>query len=471
MTAWVQARGELGISRRMDPSRKLRVLLIAEAANPEWTSVPLVGWSHARALMDLVDGHLVTQVRNGPSILRTGLHEGKQLTTLDSEVIARPLWQTTDFIRKVTGLGWTFDTAMQVLPYYWFETLLWRRFGRAITEGKFDVVHRLTPLSPTIPSLIAGRCARAGVPFVWGPINGGVPWPPGFGHVQRREGEWLHAVRDVYRLLPGYGETRTHSAAIIAGSRATLEQLPPEARRRAVYLPENAIDPERFPRAREGAVSTPLKVAFVGRLVAYKGADMLLEAAAPLVRAGRMVVDIIGDGPERSTLIALAAELGCANGVRLEGWVEHRALGERLLEADVFAFPSVREFGGGVVLEAMALGLVPVVADYGGPAELVTEETGYRVPMGSRRELIARFRAALEKLVEDGSGLREMGARGRARVQELFTWEAKAHQTREIYRWVLGERERPDFGMPLGENVPSGREGQRDSEAAFRMSM
>jgi alpha-maltose-1-phosphate synthase len=428
---------------------RYRVLLIAEAANPEWTSVPLVGWSHARALAELTDAHMVTQVRNVAAIERAGLTQGLEFTALDSERVARPLWRFTDLVRKATGLGWTFETAVQALSYYYFEHAFWQRFGAEIEAGRWDIVHRITPLSPTTPSIVATRCKQAGVPFVLGPLNGGVPWPPGFSDAQHKEGEWLHYVRDAYRLMPGYRGTLDSASAIIAGSIATRGQLPKSALARTVYLPENAIDEQRFNSSASGPVGSPLRIAFVGRLVPYKGADMLIEAAAELIRAGKVTIDIIGDGPERQPLSELADRLGVSHGVRIEGWVEHRLLAPRLLESDVFGFPSVREFGGAVVLEAMALGLVPVVADYAGPAELVTENTGFRVPMGSRSQLIAGVRSVLERLSNDPSGLREMGTRGRKRALDHYTWKAKASQVLEVYRWVRGERDKPDFGMPF----------------------
>lgn len=425
---------------------RLRVLLIAEAANPDWASVPLVGWSHGRALFEVVDAHMVTQQRNVEAIERAGFRLGREFTALDTEPVARPLWLATEAIRKATGLGWTFDTAMQTTPYYAFEALLWRRFGAQIAAGRWDIVHRLTPLSPTIPSIIAGRCAKLGVPFVWGPINGGVPWPSGFGDVTRREGEWLHYVRDAYRVLPGARSTRKHASSIVVGSMATYEQLPRYAQERAVYIPENGIDEARFPPLPRPPITLPLRVAFVGRLVAYKGADMLLEAAQDLMRAGKLVIDIIGDGPERGPLTELATRLGCRHAVRLEGWVPHRELAARLATSTVFGFPSVREFGGGVVLEAMALGLVPIVAAYAGPNELVTDDTGYRVPFRGRAELVAGVRRVLEGLVADPAPLAAMGERARTRVLSNFTWEAKARQMLEVYRWTRGERDKPDFG-------------------------
>lgn len=428
---------------------RIRVLLIAELANPDWVSVPLEGWCHSRSLRQLADVHLVTHVRNRENIEKAGLREGIDFTALDTSVLERPLYAAGDLLRGKGGVGQTTLTALSAFPYYLFEELLWRRFRGALEARQYDVVHRLTPLSPTTPSTLAARCQRIGVPFVLGPLNGGLPWPPGHGGARIKEREWLSYVRDAYKLLPSYHSTRRNAAAIIAGSRATREQIDPKYAERVVYIPENAIDPTRFDIQAEGEVSLPVKVAFVGRLVPYKGADMLIEAAAPLVRQGKVAVDIIGDGAEMPALRALVEREQVANGVTFAGWQKHQVLKHRLVQSHVFGFPSVREFGGAVVLEAMALGLVPIVMDYGGPGELVSPATGFALPMGPREQIVASMREVLEKLAADPGKIRPMGQRARARVFKSFTWDAKASQTLEVYRWVVGKRAQPDFGMPL----------------------
>ncbi|MEO0324208.1 MAG: glycosyltransferase family 4 protein [Myxococcota bacterium] len=428
--------------------RPPRVLLVAEAANPEWTSVPLVGWSHCEALREVADAHVVTQVRNREAIERAGWREGEEFTAIDSETVARVLYWLDTAVRKRTGLGWTFTTALGSAAYPEFERKLWKRFGPAIRAGAYDLVHRVTPLSPTTPStVLAPRLAQAGVPFVWGPINGGVAWPPGFGDVQRAEGEWLAYVRGAHRFLPGFRATRRSAAAIIAGSEATWAQLEGH-HARCVYVPENAVDPARFTERAEPFGAEPLRVAFVGRLVPYKGADMLIEAAAPLVKAGRLTLDIIGDGPEMERLKAMRGP-DLEAGIELPGFIPHAELQARLARAHVLGFPSVREFGGAVALEAMALGVVPVVVGYAGPNELVSDATGVRVPVGPRASIVQGFRRAFEELLDAPERLASMAEAGRHRVEEHFTWRAKARQTLEVYRWVLGRRDKPDFGMPF----------------------
>jgi len=86
------------------------------------------------------------------------------------------------------------------------------------------------------PSLLAARCRDAEVPFVWGPINGGLPWPKEFRDALRREGEWLVHVRGLYKLLPAYASTFRSASALIAGSVSAFEQMK-DYRDRCVYIP------------------------------------------------------------------------------------------------------------------------------------------------------------------------------------------------------------------------------------------
>jgi glycosyltransferase involved in cell wall biosynthesis len=431
--------------------RRPRVLLVAEMCNPEWVSVPLVGWSHARALAEVADTHLVTHSRNREAILRAGLVEGRDFTAIDTGM-DKPMARVLGWLGVPMGSnkGWTALAALSTFSYYRFELLLWSLFRARLEAREFDLVHRLTPLSPATPSLLARRCARLGVPFVLGPLNGGLPWPRGFDKLRLKEREWLSYVRGAHRLLPGYRSTRDSAAAILVGSQATRAELKPRWQSKAVYLPENAIDPERFGRSSEALPPPPLRIAFVGRLVPYKGADMLLEAVTPLARRGAATVDIIGDGPEKEALQALVDRSCIGRAVSFAGWIPHREVQQRMAQAHVLGFPSVREFGGGVVAEAMALGLVPIVADFGGPGELVTRDSAFLLPLGRRDEMVRALRAALEQLAARPEVLPGMAERARRRALTLFTWHAKARQVSEVYGWVLGRRPKPDFGMPLG---------------------
>lgn len=440
-------------------SARPRVLAIAEAANPEWVSVPLVGWSMAQALRDVADVHMVTQVRNRDAILRAGLIEGRDFTAIDSETVARPLWALAEKLRMGEGKGWTTLQAINALMYPWFEHLVWKEFGSSISAGHFDIVHRITPLSPTIASPIAKKVRRARVPFVLGPLNGGVPWPKHFDAERRAEKEWLSYLRSAYKHLPGRADTLKNASAIIVGSRHTQSEIPDAYQEKTVYIPENGIDPTRFNKIAQ-PIGDVLKACFVGRLVPYKGPDMLIEAAADLLRNGSMTLDIVGDGPMLEQLQVQATALGCGDTLTFHKWLPHEEVQTILSQSHILSFPSIREFGGGVVLEAMALGVVPVVVDYAGPGELVTDDTGFKTPCGSRDDIISGFREILTKLSQNPASLDHMSRKARQRVEDYFLWDCKAYQMRRVYDWLVVESDAPkpdifEAGLrPIRSTIP-----------------
>jgi glycosyltransferase involved in cell wall biosynthesis len=415
----------------------LSVLVIAEACNPTWTSVPLVGYNFARALAERPDLKvtLVSQVRNRAALKADRIASLAELHFIDNEWLAAPMYAVSRFLRGGTALAWTIDTAMAWPSYMVFEHELHRQLGRQIRAGKFALIHRVTPLTPTMGSPLA---ALVDVPMLIGPLNGGLPWPKEFPELRRQEREWLVPLRNAYKHLPYYRQTYCHLAGVIAGSRHTATEVPRSAPARRFYLPENGVDPTRFPLA--SAWPEPhnrFRFLTIGRLVPYKGVDLTLEAMHRSALLKQCEFVVLGDGPQRAHLEALTRQYGLEGSVRFLGWVDQVTLGKEMASAQAFVFPSLREFGGGVVLEALASALPAIIVDYGGPAELVTPECGILLRMQPREALVQDLQAAMEALAVDPERCRRLGRAACQRVRDEFTWTSKAARIVEMYRQLV----------------------------------
>ncbi len=420
-------------------------------ANPNWISVPMVGWRHIQAVSQFADVHVATHHRNRADIEASDFPKS-DVTYIGPTSIENFAWKMSSMISSAGAMNGITQTAMSVPCYYQFENETWARFLPELEAGSFDLIHRITPVSPGVPSLLAKRAADMAVPFVLGPVNGGVPWPKGFAEERKREGEWMGRLRGAYKLLPYYRSVRHNAAAILVGSAAAWREMPKEYEEKMFYLPENAIDGRQFSRTTNAYDANPLKIAFVGRMVACKGIEMLIRAAAPLLKEGRVVIDLIGDGPEKPMLQKLVEAEGVAHAVRMDGWVQHSELQDRLMQSAVLGFPSIREFGGGAVMEAMMLGLIPVVVGYGGPHEIVDASCGFRVPLGTREEVVGGLREALTTLADmSGDERRKLGQAAHARISNEFSIPAKRDKTRAIYEWLVGIGEKPTHLKPPPE--------------------
>jgi len=354
--------------------------------------------------------------------------------------VAAPMHRLSKLVRRGDQYAQTAAVALAWPAQVAFEWEAWKRYKRELKDGRFDVVQRLTPMSPTLPSPMA---RWSPVPFVLGPLNGALAWPPGFEQELRREREYLRYARAAYRLMPFYRSTYAHSACILAAFEHTIADLPQSARARTIDFPEVGIDPKVFSCPGDRPQRDRLTFLYAGRLVPYKCPDVALRAFAASAELRKHRLVIVGDGPERERLQADVSALGLDGTVEILGQRPQSEVGRLMREAEVFVFPSIRELGAGVVIEAMACGCVPVVVAYGGPAALVTEETGSRVPLGSKPEIIDSFRVALESLARDRPRIRRLARAAHQRAIGRFSWDIKARKMIEVYEWVLGRRAHP----------------------------
>jgi glycosyltransferase involved in cell wall biosynthesis len=215
-----------------------------------------------------------------------------------------------------------------------------------------------------------------------------------------RRAPWL--VRPVVR----------RAALVVAASRALAGDARRLGARDVRVIPSGVDIPPDV-----GEEAEPPEVLYAGRLSEEKGVLELVEAAAGL----NLVV--AGDGPLRDRVPGAL------------GMLPHDELLARYRRAAVVVCPSRREGFGVACAEAMAHGKPVVATAVGGLLDLVVDgETGLRVPPCDP----AALRAALERLLADPALRRRLGAAGRERARERFSWDAATDATLAAYADVLG---------------------------------
>jgi glycosyltransferase involved in cell wall biosynthesis len=187
---------------------------------------------------------------------------------------------------------------------------------------------------------------------------------------------------------------------------------------------------------------------FVGGLVPRKACDLALRAAAPLLRNDSAHFTVVGDGPERNRLEQLIKSLGLENAVTFCGWLSHAEVLSRMRAADVFVFPSVRDFGGGVVFEALAVGAVPVVVDFGGPGDIIHPGIGYKVSLTNESDLVLEIEKILVNLESNRDLINRLRQQGMSYARDCLTWDAKAQSTTQVLNWAVRRGLKPNLRPP-----------------------
>ena len=299
------------------------------------------------------------------------------------------------------------------------ELLLPLRLGRRIAAGHHDVVHTHN-WSVFIEGGIAAATARVPtvVHTVHGPYAGAAP-----GWLPRAKRQARHALERTVARRFG------HIVAVSDAIRAYIPATVGIGARRLTTIHNGIAGAGPAPAPRDGRELTFVSV---GRLDPVKNQVMMLRAFACVAQAhpqARLV--LVGDGPERAPLQALAAALGLGERVRFDGFRDDVAA--VLAEADVFLLSSHYEGISIALLEAMRAGLPAVATQVGGVGEtVVAGHTGVLVADDDT----GAFAEAMLRLAGDAALRRRMGAAAREHQQREFSLERMLQRYESLYAGV-----------------------------------
>jgi len=242
----------------------------------------------------------------------------------------------------------------------------------------------------------------------------------------------VRLARKVSVAKPLFGHVLKHSAAVTTASRRLKEQteaLAPGVHPMVAPMP---VATDLF-EPRSASTRDAGRLLYVGRLTQQKGVEHLLYALSAMRTPA--LLDIVGDGPNRQSLVQLAQQLGVAARIRWHGQLSQSELPRLYQQAAAIVLPSVDEGLGLVAVEAL-LCETPVVAfDSGGLRDVIQhEKTGLLVQPGDRTALAN----TLDDLLGRDGRASQLGKAGRLYALSAFAQESSARRYAEIYKQVLG---------------------------------
>jgi len=416
----------------------MRIVIVAQNASNKFGGEALLPLNYFRILRSRqIETWLVVHARTQAELTALFPEERDRMHFVPDTWLHRLLNNCGRFIPARVN-----DFTFGLLSHLYTQVLQRRIVRWLVSEHQIDVVHEPTPVSATFPSLMFGL----GVPVVIGPMNTSVKFPLAFRSRQNPTIDILIAIGyqfvDLFnRVFPGKIKAET---VLVANDR-TKQALPAQVQGKIIELVENGVDFSVWRSESTASKQPDLQVHFVflGRLEDWKAVDLLLEAFAPVAAQTHAVLEIIGDGDIRGELEAQTARLGLDSSVVFSGWLSQEQCALIMKQADAMVFPSLREPGGAVVIEAMAVGLPVIATNWGGPADYLDSTCGILVEPASKEGFVKGLTDAMLKLTQSPELRHSMGCAGRERVRQHFDWERKVDRILEIYQQTIDACPKP----------------------------
>ncbi|MDA9503258.1 glycosyltransferase family 4 protein [Bradyrhizobium sp. CCBAU 11357] len=400
----------------------LNLLLIAPTCDGQDVGEAWVAYQWVRRLAERHRVTLLTYYKRGASPTSTQL-SGLRII----EWPEPPLLGQAERLNSMLKPGY--------LYFYW-RARKWIR--QALARGeRFDLAHQPLPVAMRYPSPLVGFS----IPYIVGPVGGSLDSPAAFRQ-QERATAWYVRLRRLDRLRlrfdPWLRMTFDRASCVIGIAPYVRDVLSERSLHCFEIMSETGL--EKLPHPIDRSTRRgPVKLLFVGRLIRTKGARDVIEAMSKLHHL-ELVLDIVGDGPDRAACEQLARRLHLTDRVFFHGRKTRDAVDGFYGRADIFVFPSYREPGGNVIFEAMGYGLPLIVCDRGGPGAATDDSCAIRLHAVSPEQYAHDIASAIRRLASDRNLRLSLGEQARNRVSKIGLWDRKLDQLDAIYNSVLRQR-------------------------------
>jgi glycosyltransferase involved in cell wall biosynthesis len=280
-------------------------------------------------------------------------------------------------------------------------------------------------------------------PFVWGPVGGMCisPWKllPSMGFY----GAVYYFSRNIINLWQMHFKRRVRkcaekSDAIIAATKDNYDGIKYIWNRESVIIPEVGLiihEQENIPVSRDET----LKICWSGQHTPGKALNLLLDSLKRATNKENVELHVLGEGKRTKQWMKRANKFKL-NKVKWYGWLTKENAINIMSNCHIFCITSQTDLTSTVLLEALSLGLPVIALDHCGFSNVITEKCGIKIPVCSKKQVVADFAKAIDFLYENDA-VRVNLAQGALLRARDFAWEKKAETINEIYDKIVHKNE------------------------------
>ena len=388
-----------------------------------------LGWNLVNQIARSNELWVLTQAEDRSSIEQTLTAESK--ATLHFVYVDLPRW-LHPMLR--------YQGSHQVYYYLW----QWKAFFAARRLHKqigFDLFHHITYANDWMASFIG---AFLPIPYVRGPGGGAHSTPASLRQEYSLGGRIWERIRSagqwIFRHDPMFLKGQGRASSILVCNTEALDAIPKRWSHKAHLFPVNGISSEDLmPAVSRSDDRDCFRVLSAGTLIKVKGFGLTIKAFREFAgRNANCSLSIVGSGPDESRLMEIVRDAQLESKVHFLGWMPRNELRSEMAACDVFLFPSLRDGGGGVVVEAMAAGKPVICLDLSGPGMHVTSECGVKIEPGRPNQVVRDLAAALERLKNDSELRQRLGSAARERAQAEYHWDNLGERLTQFYPHSIG---------------------------------